>query len=170
MFHKRLLPTYDVFDEGRYFESRHARRSGSSSSGMRFGLTICEDAWNAVESPLREVYDDRSGRRGRRVPAPTCCSISALRRSICASAPSAPRCSPAIARQHRRPFAFVNLVGGNDDLLFDGSSALYGADGACWRAAPSFEEDVLVCDLARPARPARGLARDRCRAPRSTRW
>jgi NAD+ synthase (glutamine-hydrolysing) len=59
-----------------------------------------------------------------------------------------PEMFAAIARKHRRPVVFVNLIGGNDDILFDGSSAVYGPDGAAWAEAPSFEEHVLVCELA----------------------
>jgi len=152
VFHKRLLPTYDVFDEDRYFEPGTGDApSVFELAGTRFGVTICEDAWNAVESPLRRHYDAD--------PVADCVAQGAQVLINIAASPfnlkkreGRPAMLAAIARTHGLPLAFVNLVGGNDDLIFDGSSALIGPDGAPWAEAPSFAEQVLTCELA-PAQP-----------------
>jgi NAD+ synthetase len=150
VLHKRLLPTYDVFDEDRYFEPG-ARSEVFEVSGVKLGLTICEDAWNAVDNPLRQRY-----------PADPVADVVAAGAEVLINIAASPfhlqkravrpQMLAAIASQHRRPLVFVNLVGGNDDLIFDGSSAVYGPDGSTWAAAPSFEPHVLVCELA-PAQP-----------------
>lgn len=146
VFHKRLLPTYDVFDEHRYFEPG-ATDSVFEHAGTRFGLTICEDAWNAVDSPLRQQYEAdpvaEAVARGAEVLINIAASPFALNKRDARAEMLA-----AIARTHRRPLVFLNQVGGNDDLLFDGSSAVYGPDGAAWCTAASFEEQVLICELA----------------------
>jgi len=151
VFHKRLLPTYDVFDEDRYFEPGDAQQGLFELAGTRFGLTICEDAWNAVDSPLRIAYDAdpvaELCARGAQVLINLAASPFNLGKRV-----GRREMLAAIARKHRVPLVFVNLVGGNDDLIFDGSSALYGPDGSHWAAAPSFAEQVLVCELA-PGQP-----------------
>jgi NAD+ synthetase len=146
VFRKRLLPTYDVFDEDRYFEPGTGT-DVFELAGTRFGVTICEDIWNAVDSPLRRYYD--------RDPVADVASGGAQVLINIAASPftlskrkARPEMLAAIARKYGLPVAFVNLVGGNDDLLFDGSSAVYGADGEEWAAASSFLPQVLVCELA----------------------
>jgi len=145
VFHKRLLPTYDVFDEHRYFEP------GAASlvfdlNGTRFGVTICEDAWNDVESPLDRPYGTN--------PVADCVAAGAQVIINSGASPfdlqkraTRPRMLAASAAAHGVPLVFVNLVGGNDDLIFDGSSAIYGRDGSVWARAAAFEEQVLVCEL-----------------------
>jgi NAD+ synthetase len=148
VFHKRLLPTYDVFDEDRYFEPGPGDTPPVFDlGGTRFGVTICEDAWNAVESPLRRHYAAD--------PVAECVARGAQVLINIAASPfnlkkreGRPAMLAAIARAHQLPLVFVNLVGGNDDLIFDGSSAVYGPDGAPWAAAPSFAEEVLSCEIA----------------------
>jgi NAD+ synthetase len=146
VFHKRLLPTYDVFDEDRYFEP------GAASlvfdlHGTRFGVTICEDAWNDVESPLDRTYPSN--------PVADCVTAGAQVIINSGASPfdlqkrvNRPRMLAASAAAHGVPLVFVNLVGGNDDLIFDGSSAVYGRDGSVWARAAAFDEQVLVCELA----------------------
>jgi NAD+ synthase (glutamine-hydrolysing) len=146
VFHKRLLPTYDVFDEDRYFEPG-TRSALFELGGTRFGVTICEDAWNAVDSPLRQVYEHDPVADVVAAGAEVLINVSGSPFNL-QKREARPAMLSAIARKHRRPLVFVNLVGGNDDLLFDGSSALYGPDGGVWAEAPSFEESVTVCELA----------------------
>jgi NAD+ synthetase len=160
VFHKRLLPTYDVFDEDRYFEPG-TRSALFELSGTRFGVTICEDAFNAVEGPLRIHYDQDPVSDAVAAGAEVLINLSGSPFNLI-KREARPAMFSAIARAHRRPVVFVNLIGGNDDILFDGSSAVYGPDGAAWAEAPSFEEHVLVCELApgqeRAARPANEAA------------
>jgi NAD+ synthetase len=145
VFHKRLLPTYDVFDEGRYFEPG-ARPELFELGGLRFGLTICEDAWNAVESPLREVYEIDPVADVMEGGADVLLNLGASPFTLRKRVERAAMLS-AIARLHQKPFFCVNLVGGNDDLLFDGCSAVYGADGATLATGAAFVEDLVVYEL-----------------------
>jgi NAD+ synthase (glutamine-hydrolysing) len=146
VFHKRLLPTYDVFDEDRYFEPGSAPLT-FELGGTRFGVTICEDAWNDVIRPLARPYaynpiaDSVAG--GAQVVINLAASPFHLRKRV-----ARPEMLAASARTHAVPLVFVNSIGGNDDLLFDGSSAVYGPDGSLWARAAAFEEQVLVCELA----------------------
>jgi len=153
VFHKRLLPTYDVFDEARYFAPGAQQACVFELAGQRVGVTICEDAWNDVDSPLRRHYDHD--------PVADCMGAGAQLLVNLAASPfhlAKRRVRPSmlsqIAARHRVPLLFVNAVGGNDDLIFDGASALYGPDGATWARAASFASDVLVCDVA----PAQAIA------------
>jgi NAD+ synthetase len=165
VFHKRLLPTYDVFDEDRYFEPG-VLPPVFDLDGLRFGVTICEDAWNAVEGPLRRRYDVD--------PVADCVARGAQVLINIAASPfnlakrkGRPAMLSAIAASHRLPLLFVNLVGGNDDLIFDGSSALYGSDGALYAAAPSFAEQVMISDLAAPGEAAVASQQPLARLPGS---
>jgi NAD+ synthetase len=158
VFYKRLLPTYDVFDEDRYFEAG-ARAELFEFEGVRLGLTICEDVWNAVDSPLRRHYAvdpvAELVAAGARIVINIAASPFNLSKRV-----ARPAMLSEIARRHRVPMVFLNLVGGNDDLLFDGSSSIFGADGTVWAAAASFEEQVVTCDLAAGQSIVKPLASD----------
>ncbi|HEX2678732.1 MAG TPA: NAD+ synthase [Polyangiales bacterium] len=147
VFHKRLLPTYDVFDEDRYFEPGQLPLT-FEVNGVRFGVTICEDAWNDAPTPLRRVYEHNpvaaSVQEGARVLINLAASPFTLQKRA-----GRAQMLAEIARRHRAPLVFVNALGGNDDLIFDGSSALFAADGSTLAQASSFEDDLLVVDLER---------------------
>jgi NAD+ synthetase len=150
--HKRLLPTYDVFDEDRWFEPG-AGPALVEVDGTRFGVTICEDAWNDVEV--------MRGRRYRRDPVAEVVAEGADVIVNLAGSPftrakreGRPALMSALARAHGRPVVLVNQVGAHDDLIFDGASLVVGPDGAAWARAAAFEEDLLVTELA-PGGPAR---------------
>jgi len=159
--HKRLLPTYDVFDEDRYFEpGDHALRVVLPAGTV--GITICEDAWNDQAALAGRAYGGRSFQplhfRPRYHENPIGEVAAApidLLVNVSASPFTLPKrlARPAmfaeIARRHRVPLAFVNQVGANDELLFDGRSTLFGPDGAVLARACAFAEEVLVCDLER---------------------
>ena len=145
IFHKRLLPTYDVFDEGRYFEAGCEPLTFSLKQ-QRIGVTICEDAWNDAPPQQRRLYEQN--------PIAECVAQGAQVLVNLAASPftlqkrrSRVDLLADIARRRRMPLLFVNAVGGNDDLVFDGSSALYGLDGQPTAQAKSFNEDVLVASL-----------------------
>ncbi|MDX2149493.1 MAG: NAD+ synthase [Bryobacteraceae bacterium] len=138
---KMLLPTYDVFDEARYFEPAAAQHPWSDVA-----LTICEDAWNDKQFWERQLYRqdpvEELARAGARVlisinASPYHMGKRALRREIFA----------ATARKYRFPVVYVNQVGGNDQLVFDGSSFAMDAEGRVIGEAPSFGEDLIVVDL-----------------------
>jgi NAD+ synthase (glutamine-hydrolysing) len=144
--HKQLLPTYDVFDEDRYFEPGKGA-TVVEVGGMRFGIVICEDAWNDVDTPLRQRYDQNPVQQCVEDGADAIVHISASPFTL-RKLKMRPRMLARVAAHHRRPLIFVNQVGGNDELLFDGSSTVFGPDGSVWARARVFEEDILVCDLA----------------------
>jgi len=155
---KTLLPTYDVFDEGRWFEPGEACTL-VPFRGERIGLPVCEDLWNDKDFwRARRVYHDDPGEALVRRGATLILSISAspfsegkprLRRRMLAR----------YARDGRVPVAFLNLVGGNDELVFDGGSMFLDDRGRVAARAPLFAEDLLVADVVRgPDRRARVVA------------
>jgi NAD+ synthase (glutamine-hydrolysing) len=145
---KTLLPTYDVFDENRYFvpaESRGPARLGAHT----LGLTVCEDAWvDAVGYPLDPVGE--LAQTGAELvlnlsASPFNVGKAAFRRKMLAE----------LARKHAVPIAFVNQVGGNDELVFDGGSCVVDAQGRVLAALPLFEPALEVVDVG--SAPARAL-------------
>jgi NAD+ synthase/NAD+ synthase (glutamine-hydrolysing) len=141
---KMLLPTYDVFDEMRNFAP--ARSQGLFPfCGHQVALTICEDAWNDKLFWPKRLYMVDPVDNLIRAGGDFVLNISAspfwigkreLRRDMLAS----------IARQHKVPVAMVNQVGGNDSLLFDGSSVVLNAEGNIIAQGRSFEEDLVYFD------------------------
>jgi NAD+ synthase/NAD+ synthase (glutamine-hydrolysing) len=151
---KMLLPTYDVFDEMRNFAPAR-KQELFSFSGKQVALTICEDAWNdKLFWPKRLYTVDpiealiRSG--GNFVlnisASPFWIGKRELRRAMLAS----------IARQHKVPVAMVNQVGGNDSLLFDGSSIVLNPEGKIVAQGKSFEEDLIFFETQENGRDVTG--------------
>ncbi|HRW55730.1 MAG TPA: NAD+ synthase, partial [Phycisphaerae bacterium] len=147
--HKSLLPTYDVFDEHRYFEpaATSAMFELKSADGLRkIGVTICEDAWT----------DETcfAGRRYRRKPVQELAQSGAdLIINLSASPFVVGKQSyretliSTHARSIQRPMLLVNQVGGNDELLFDGASFMCDAGGNLVHRAAGFREDLTVVEL-----------------------
>ena len=147
--HKRLLPFYDVFDEQRYFASAPSQ-SVCEIAGERVAITICEDAWNDKNfwetrryqtDPIEELMrPDASGQRASLIlnisASPFWRGKRATREAMLA----------AIARRHQTPVVMVNQVGGNDSLLFDGSSLAIDAGGEVAARACSCAEDLVFFD------------------------
>lgn len=146
---KRLLPTYDVFDECRYFEpgDRPGIVSLPGFAGA-VGLTVCEDLWNYELIAERQPYhtdavaDLVAGGAGLLI------NISASPYSL-GKHQKRTRIFAGQARRHGVPLLYVNQVGGNDDLIFDGASAVFATDGRVAAQAKAFEEDLLIVDLDR---------------------
>jgi len=144
---KTLLPTYDVFDEARYFQPNpDPSRSIVSIGGRRFGVTICEDLWNDEELWPRRRYgsDPVSAIAAEGVDVIVNLSASpwaqgrvGVRRRLVSHA----------AKRHGAWVLLVNQVGGNDGLIFDGSSLACAPDGVVRARAPSFLEDTTIIDL-----------------------
>lgn len=141
---KRLLPAYDVFDEMRNFAPADSQ-SLLALDGKQVALTICEDAWNDKNFWDRRLYGVDPVEDLVRAGGQILLNISAspfylhkreLRRDMLA----------AIAKQYKVPVALVNQVGGNDSLVFDGSSIVLGPNGCVIAQAKSFEEDLIVFD------------------------
>jgi len=138
---KSLLPTYDVFDETRYFLP-----SDRSAVAQGLGLSICEDVWNDKRFWVRPRYARDPIADLTAAGASLIVNISASPYAIGKPA-LRERMLSASARSHGAPIAYVNQVGGNDALIFDGGSVLLGRDGAVLARAPLFEECLLVAEL-----------------------
>ena len=141
---KMLLPTYDVFDEMRNFAPAKSQEL-FSFCGNRMALTICEDAWNDKQFWPHRLYSVDPVESLIQAGGNFVLNISAspfwigkreLRRDMLAS----------IARQHKVPVVLVNQVGGNDSLVFDGSSLVLNREGQIVAQGRSFEEDLIYFD------------------------
>ncbi|HSZ61746.1 MAG TPA: NAD+ synthase [Terriglobales bacterium] len=141
---KMLLPTYDVFDEMRNFAPAKSQQL-FNFCGKQMALTICEDAWNDKRFWNRRMYGVDPVEELVRVGGNFVLNISAspfwlgkreLRRDMLT----------AIARNQKVPVAMVNQVGGNDSLVFDGSSLVIAPDGTVIAQGKSFEEDLIYFD------------------------
>ncbi len=150
---KRLLPTYDVFDEARYFEPA-PRSLRFELQGLRVAVTVCEDIWNVgdiagVPLPLYDLHPvEDLASRGMDLlvnisASPYTMGKPALRAGIL----------ERLSTRYRVAIAYCNQAGGNDDLLFDGSSMAVDRKGRLVQAAPEFEEAVLYWDTEEDAPP-----------------
>jgi NAD+ synthetase len=142
---KLLLPYYDVFDEQRYFAPAGSQAL-CNFAGERIAITICEDAWNDKNFWPHRLYSIDPVEQLVHQGASLVINISAspyyrnkrqLRQEMLS----------AIARHHHVPVVMVNQVGGNDSLIFDGSSLALAPDGSCIAQGASFQEDLLLVDL-----------------------
>jgi NAD+ synthase (glutamine-hydrolysing) len=145
---KSLLPSYDVFDETRYFASP-ARVKVFEFKDRVLGLSICEDAWYEYEKinssklyafdPIQELARQGAGLLLNISASPFYCGKEEIRFRIIRQ-----HC-----RKHQLPFVYVNQVGGNDELIFDGCSLALDARGELLKALPGFVEAVETVDLSR---------------------
>jgi NAD+ synthase (glutamine-hydrolysing) len=142
--HKRLLPFYDVFDEQRYFAAAQDQQV-VELDGVRLAITICEDAWNDKNfwprrlykiDPILELMRENPALHINISSSPFWHSKRTVRRDMLA----------AIARRDAIPILMCNQVGGNDSLIFDGSSLAIDARGGLIAQAASFREDLVVVD------------------------
>ncbi len=146
-YDKRLLPTYDVFDEDRYFVAGK-RAVVHEIAGVRVGLSVCEDLWKGEDVGFADQH--------ARDEDPVAALIDAGAQLIVN-----PSGSPFVlgkgrrhrellvrhARRHGVWVASTNQVGGNDELIFDGHACVYDSRGELVAAGPGFEEDVLICEV-----------------------
>ena len=156
--HKSLLPTYDVFDEDRYFEPSPSLRV-AKFGGTILGITICEDLWRKADGlHLRYRADPVPSLAEQGVEviinlsaSPFTLDKMQVRRRLLAEH----------AIELSAPVVYVNQVGGNDELVFDGGSMVVNARGELVAQAKRFEEDLLVVDLDSPPAPVREPETDR---------
>ena len=146
-FRKSLLPTYDVFDEDRYFEPYHGAQI-LELGGRRLGISICEDVWNDRDFWKRRRYHHDPIEELMRAGADAIVNLSASPFSV-GKHRRREEMLGSMARKHHVPVVYVNQFGGNDDLVFDGRSLGFNADGTPIARGRSFEPDVVICDLAR---------------------
>jgi NAD+ synthase (glutamine-hydrolysing) len=141
---KMLLPTYDVFDESRYFQPAQSQ-STFPLEGQQLGITICEDAWNDKDFWKQRLYD-------RDPVAELAGQGTTLLINISASPYNLDKRNlrmdmlRSVARHYRVPVIYVNQVGGDDSLVFDGSSFAFDAAGNLAALAHSFDDDLIIFD------------------------
>ena len=144
-FHKTLLPTYDVFDEDRYFEPA-LEPAILEVDGWRLGISICEDVWNDRDFWHRRRYhhdpiEVLSSHGAQAIvnlsASPFTVGKQRLREDMLGQ----------MARKYALPVLIVNQVGANDDLIFDGRSGAYDAEGRLFARAKGFAEDMVIVDL-----------------------
>jgi NAD+ synthetase len=145
---KSLLPTYDVFDESRYFEPGPVV-DVTPLDGLKLGISICEDLWNDREVFSRQLYHDN--------PVAALASRGADLFINCSASPFVIRkhdfrlkLMHHVAKQHQLPLLYCNQVGGNDELVFDGNSCAFDAIGRLIAHAKDFEPDLLMVDFPTP--------------------
>jgi NAD+ synthase/NAD+ synthase (glutamine-hydrolysing) len=144
-FHKTLLPTYDVFDEDRYFEPA-AEPGVLELDGCRLGISICEDVWNDRDFWQRRRYHHDPIEVLTRKGAQAIVNLSASPFYVEKQA-LRERMLSQMSRKYALPLMIVNQVGGNDDLIFDGRSAAFDDTGRLFARARGFDEDILIVDL-----------------------
>src|SRR5438477_12756788 len=141
--HKSLLPTYDVFDEDRYFQPA-AKVEPFDCAGTKIGVTICEDIWTEhyLPHPLYDCEPTRSLiEQGAEIilnlsASPFTLQMPSIRYEMVAT----------LARTYQRPIFYCNAVGGNDQLIFDGNSIAVNSSGGLIAQLPAFREHEEVVD------------------------
>lgn len=141
---KTLLPTYDVFDEDRYFEPA-TENATADFAGQKVGLTICEDIWNDEDFWTERRYQHNPPVELAEAGAKIIFNISASPWHL-GKNKTRFEMLRSIAHKTRRPVVFCNQVGGNDELIFDGCSLVFNADGNLIAQGKWFEEDFIVVD------------------------
>ena len=146
---KTLLPTYDVFDEDRYFEPA-TKNEVVEFNGRKIGLTVCEDVWNDEDfwhdsrryrlDPARELVKAGAELILNVSASPWHWGKNKIRQDMLAS----------LAAKHGAPLLYCNLVGGNDELVFDGSSLAFDGKGKLIGEGAHFKEDFFIVDLKSP--------------------
>jgi NAD+ synthase (glutamine-hydrolysing) len=161
--YKTLLPTYDVFDEDRYFEPA-TETAKCVVESRSFGLSICEDIWNYGQGETSGRYRvDPIERLAAEAPmaiinisaSPFAVGKGKLREDLIHHH----------ANRHGIPMIFVNQVGGNDQLIFDGRSLVVDGTGKVCARAKAFEEDLLIVELGKDGKQIEGRIEDAHSAP-----
>jgi NAD+ synthase (glutamine-hydrolysing) len=148
VFRKRLLPTYDVFDEDRYFEAGN-NKLFFSHYGLKIGVSICEDLWNMdglkyQPNPVESLAAEKLDLLVNLSASPWHTGKNALRASILKQVVQAVQC----------PLIYVNATGGNDELIFDGSSLVFNNLGEEIHRARSFTTSSEIVELRSPPTPS----------------
>lgn len=144
-FYKTLLPTYDVFDEDRYFEPSSSQHI-LELNGLRIGVTICEDIWNDKDfwssrryttDPVEKLTSSEVDCIVNLSASPFTLQKQKIRESMLGQ----------IANKYKVPVLYTNQVGGNDDLIFDGRSCAFDSNGRLIARGKAFLEDIVIVDL-----------------------
>ncbi|MBD2544786.1 NAD+ synthase [Planktothricoides raciborskii] len=151
VFHKRLLPSYDVFDEYRYFEPGNQvnvfkLNDKLDDRDLKIGVTICEDLWNDEEfwgkrqypcNPIAELAQEKVDLMINLSASPYTVNKQKIREAMLRHA----------AQRYQTPIIYVNQVGGNDDLIFDGYSVAFNSSGEMVCRAGAFQADLITLEL-----------------------
>jgi NAD+ synthase (glutamine-hydrolysing) len=148
--HKSLLPTYDVFDECRHFEPAYTI-SPVKFMDYTLGISICEDIWNDEEFWTRPLYERDPIENLISQGADVIINISSSPFAVGKHDKIRLRMLIHDAMKYKVPFVYVNQVGGNDDLVFDGNSVVINAQGRLIAQAATFKEDLIVVDIKNPS-------------------
>ncbi len=145
IFHKRLLPTYDVFDDDRYFEPGY-QSNWFTIDDLKIGVTICEDLWNDEQFWGRRSYETNP-----------IADLAELKVDVIVNLSGSPynvgkqklreRILRHAANRYQIPILYANQVGANDDLIFDGYSVAFNSQGEVVARAKGFESDLVVVEL-----------------------
>ena len=150
VFHKRLLPTYDVFDESRYFEAGSQSQAfllqTRANKQIKIGVTICEDLWNEADfwgknhyqvNPIADLADLGVDIVINLSASPYCVGKQRLRESMLSYS----------AKKYEIPIIYVNQVGGNDDLIFDGNSVVFNGNGDLIFRTKGFASEIGILEF-----------------------
>lgn len=150
VYKKVLLPNYDVFDEARYFAPAPKPEPPFAYKGLKIALTICEDIWNAGEVFTQRLYAKDPVEELAKAKPDLVLNLSAspfhyaklsVRQALLKD----------VSRKTKAPVLYCNLVGGNDELVFDGCSMAMDAAGNLFELGKAFEEDFFVYDTEKPS-------------------
>ena len=145
IFHKRLLPTYDVFDEDRYFEPGYEANYFTLDS-IKVGVSICEDLWNDEQFWGKRSYEVNPIEELAQLGVDIIVNLSASPYTVGKQKLREAMLHHA-AISYRKPVLYVNQVGGNDDLIFDGNSVAFNSAGKVICRAKGFETDLVAIEL-----------------------
>ncbi|MEM8830857.1 MAG: NAD+ synthase, partial [Cyanobacteria bacterium P01_G01_bin.19] len=161
IFHKRLLPTYDVFDEDRYFEPGY-EANHFTLDNLKIGVSICEDLWNDEQFWGKRSYEVNPIEELAQLGVDVIVNLSASPYSVGKHKLREAMLHHA-ATSYSKPIIYVNQVGGNDDLIFDGNSVVFNSAGEIVDRAKGFDRDLVVVELEELEE-----NRDRLRSPLAT--
>jgi NAD+ synthase (glutamine-hydrolysing) len=142
VFHKRLLPTYDVFDEQRYFEAGK-KANYFILDGLKFGVTICEDLWNDEQFWGKRHYQINPLEEVAQLNPDLIINLSASPYTVGKQKIREAMLKHAVSR-YNTPLIYTNQIGGNDDLIFDGNSVVFDSKNNLICRAKSFQEDLVI--------------------------
>ena len=146
VFNKQLLPSYDIFDEGRFFSNGSVGQNIFSFKGKKFLVTICEDIWawglnnypsHYSENPILKIKEKNIAAVINLSASPFYSGKLALRYEV----------AQKLARRLKAPVIYTNMVGGQDEVIFDGASFVTNSQGEVVVSAPRFEESLQVFEL-----------------------
>ena len=149
-YKKVLLPNYDVFDEARYFSPAPHPEPPFTYKDLKIAVTICEDIWNAegvsthrlyAKDPVEELAKGKPNLVLNLSASPFHSSKLSVRQTLLKD----------VTRRTKAPVLYCNLVGGNDELIFDGCSMAVDAAGNIFQVGKSFEEDFFIFDTENPS-------------------